>query len=411
MRRLSLMRKNIWIICQYASTPETGMASRPYYLAKEFARQGHKVYLVAASYTHLLRNPPKLRDAFKMELRDGFRFVWVNVPKYEGAHNKKRILNWFLFAWKILRLPKIITGHPDIILASSPSLLTFFGAKKLASKFKAKLAFEVRDIWPLTLIEIGGYSAKHTFIRFLQWTEDKAYKDADVVISSLPNAVEHMAERGMNRKKFHWISNGIDIEELSNSEPLPQKISDSFPKNKFIFGYLGTLGDANALEYFIESAKIKKNDDSIAWVLVGDGKEKKNLQKKVKDLELSNVFFIESVSKNQAQSVLRLFDICFIAWRNKPIYRFGISAQKIPEYMYSKKPIIHSFSGHSDAIHKSNSGIIVPAEDPFEIVRALDILKNMKKEERDKLGKNGHEYAVNNYNYKSLASRLLKVLS
>ena len=357
------MNKNIWIINQYASTPKTGMGGRHYYLAKELAKQGHKVYLIAASYTHLLRNPPHFKDTFKVESIDGFQFVWVNIPKYNGAKDKKRILNWLLFTWKILRLPKILSANPDSILVSSPPPLTFFSAKKLAKKFRAKLIFEVRDIWPLTLVEIGGYSTKNPFIRFLQWIEDKAYKDADVVISNLPNALEHMAERGMNRNKFHWIANGIDIEECSSSQPLPKKTLDSFPKHKFIFGYLGTMGDANALEYFIESAKIKKNDDSIAWVLVGNGKEKKKLKKKVKNLELPNVFFVDSVPKSQVQSVLKLFDICFIAWRKKPIYRFGISAQKIPEYMYSKKPVVHSFSGYQDLIQESNSGIIVPAED------------------------------------------------
>jgi len=403
--------KTIWILNQYASTPKTGMGGRHYYLAKEMAKQGHKVYLIAASYTHLLRRPPQFSDAFKVESIDGFQFVWINMPEYSGAHDKKRILNWFLFTWKTLRLPKIISGNPDIILASSPSLLTFLSAKKLANKFKAKLAFEVRDIWPLTLIEIGGYSTKHLFIRFLQWVEDKAYKDADVVISNLPNAVEHMTARGMNRDKFNWIANGLDIGEVANSQPLPRSILDSFPKDKLIIGYLGTLGEVNALEYFIESAKIKKDDNSIAWVLVGDGKEKKNLKKKVKNLELSNVFFIDPIAKNQVQSILTLFDICYIGWRNKSIYRFGIAAQKIPEYMYSGKPVIHSFSGYSDVIQKSNSGITVPAEDPIEVVRALEALINMGKEKRGVLGKNGYKYVLEHYDYSNLAKKLSEILS
>ncbi|MDC0920028.1 hypothetical protein OAQ81_01760 [Candidatus Thioglobus sp.] len=79
--------------------------------------------------------------------------------------------------------------------------------------------------------------------------------------------------------------------------------------------------------------------------------------------------------------------------------------------MYSGRPIVHSFSGYSDAIQKSNSGITVPAENPLEVVRALEVLKDMGREKREILGKNGHEYAVNNYDYKNLANRLLKVLS
>ena len=115
-------QKTIWLINQYASTPETGMGGRHYYLAKELAKQGHKVYLIGASFNHLLREPPKLDNAFKIEEIEEFQFVWVKVPSYKEAHSKKRVLNWFKFAWQLLKLPKVIADKPDVILASSPSL-------------------------------------------------------------------------------------------------------------------------------------------------------------------------------------------------------------------------------------------------------------------------------------------------
>ena len=89
-----MISKNIWIINQYASTPKSGMGGRHYYLAKEMAEQGHKVYLISASYTHLLRSPPQFGETFRVESTDGIQFVWVNKPEYNGAHDKKRILNW-----------------------------------------------------------------------------------------------------------------------------------------------------------------------------------------------------------------------------------------------------------------------------------------------------------------------------
>ncbi len=402
--------KTIWIINQYASTLETGMGGRHYYLAKELAKQGHKVYLIASSYTHLLRKLPEIEDDFKIESVDGFSFVWVKMLSYSGSHDKKRVWNWLSFAWKILKLPKVMESEPDTVLYSSPSLIPFISAERLAKKCKAKLIFEVRDIWPLSLTEIGGYSPKNFFIMLMQWIEDKAYRKSDMVLSNLPNAVEHMVSRGMKRDKFRWVPNGIDIDEVSNPEPLSDQMLMSLPKNKFMVGYVGTLGVANALDSFIQAAALTKDDDSLAWIIVGDGKEKSNLQGKSRELGLHNISFIDSVPKSSVQSILIQFDICYIGWKNQPIYRFGIAANKIPEYLYSGRPIVHGFSGFGDPVQAANAGLSIPTEDPQSIVNAVLDLKSMTPEQRACLGQNGRDYALQKYDYARLAQQLSKVL-
>ena len=401
--------KTFWLINQYASTPETGMGGRHYYLAKELAKQGHKVYLIAASYTHLLRKLPVLEDEYKIEDVAGFKFVWVKVPKYGDADDRKRVLNWFKFAWKLLKLPNVIADKPDAILVSSPAPFMFLATQRLAKKFNAKLAFEVRDIWPLTLVELGGYSPKHPFIRLMQWVEDKAYRDSDVVLSNLPNSVEHMAERRMNRDKFTWIPNGFDMEELENAQPLNESAVSALPKNKFIVGYTGTLGVANALDTLIEAAALLQEETDIAFVLVGGGKEKPGLVEKAQSL--NNVIFIEPIKKTQIQTMLKQFDVCFIGWRNEPIYRFGIAPNKLPEYMMSAKPIVHSYSGSFDSVIKAGAGLSVPSENSQAIAEAVLKLKAMSTQERAELGQNGRNYAIQNHDYAKLAEKLAKVLS
>ena len=402
--------KTIFIINQYASTPSTGMGGRHYYLAKELAKQGHTVYLIAASYTHLLREPPILKDEYKIEDVAGFKFVWVKVPKYGDAHDKKRVLNWFRFAWELLKLPKVIADKPDAILFSSPSLIPFLGAQRLAKKFNAKLAFEVRDIWPLTLVELGGYSPKHPFIRLMQWVEDKAYRDSDVVLSNLPNSVEHMAERRMNRDKFTWIPNGFDMEELENAQPLNESAVSALPKNKFIVGYTGTLGVANAMDALIEAAALLQEETDIAFVLVGGGKEKPELMEKAK--HLNNVFFIEPIKKTQIQTMLKEFDVCFIGLTKDPLFRFGVSPNKLFDYFYAAMPILYSIdSGTYKPVDEAKAGLSIRAENPQAIAEAVSKLKAMSTEERAELGQNGQSYAIQNHDYAKLAEKLAKVLS
>jgi len=137
------MSKTVWIINQYASTPEKGMGGRHYYMAREMAKLGYNVYIIGSAKHHLLSEKPVVKDDFLLEKVDGFKFVWVKMPDYEDAHSKQRALNWFVFSWRLRKLEKFIKDKPDVILNSSPSLLSFIGAQRLAKKMRARLVFGV----------------------------------------------------------------------------------------------------------------------------------------------------------------------------------------------------------------------------------------------------------------------------
>ena len=407
-----MQTKTIWIINQYASTPETGMGGRHFHLARELAKQGHKVYLVAASYTHILRQPPKVKASCQIQLIEGIHFVWLKMPCYSNAHSKKRIINWFLFAWKLRGLINTIADKPDTILYSSPSLIGFLGSMHIKNVYKnTRLVFEVRDIWPLTLIQVGGYSANNLFIRFLQWIEDKAYRDSESVISNLKNAVEHMVSRGMDRSKFTWIPNGFSMDEVKQKQDLPESVLTQLPKDKFVIGYTGTLGIANALESLIEAAEILKEQTAMAFVLVGEGKEKARLKELVKAKGLINIYFIDAIPKAQIQSILSFFDVCFLGLTKDPLFKFGVSPNKLMDYFYSGKPIVYAIeSGSYTPVADACAGIQVNAEDSQAIADAVLELKQLTQVARDALGDNGKHYALKNHEYSALAKKLENVL-
>ncbi|WP_104490007.1 glycosyltransferase family 4 protein [Acinetobacter indicus] len=404
-------KKTIWLINQYSSTPETAMGGRHYYLAQELAKKGYNVYLIAGRYSHLLRQPKQFSEPYLLEKIDkNFTFVWVNLPEYQEAHSKQRVLNWFKFSWALTKLTSVITDRPDAILYSSPSPIGYLGAKHLANKFKSKFIFEVRDIWPLTLIELGGHSPKHPFIRLMQWIEDRAYQKSDYVFSNLFNAVEHMTSRGLNPKKFNWIPNGISINEVMNKEELSLEALSQLPKNKFIVGYTGTIGVANAIDDLIDAAKLLLAYKDIHFVLVGSGKEKEHLVQKALDLGLDNITFIDAIPKKQIQSMLSTFDICYIGWQKNSLYRFGIAPNKLPEYLYAGKPIIHAFSGKGDVVQQANAGITIDAEDPQAIADAVIQLYKLSDFERSVLGNNGHQYVLQHLEYKMIAEKLEMII-
>lgn len=404
-------KKTFWFINQYSSTPETAMGGRHYYLAQELAKKGHQVYVIAGRYSHLLRQPKQFDDTYLVEqIEENFSFVWVNLPEYPEAHSKQRVLNWFKFSWLLRNMANVIPEKPDVILYSSPALIGYLGAKHLANKFKIPFIFEVRDIWPLTLMELGGHSSRHPFIKFMQWIEDRAYKKADYVFSNLYNAVEHMKSRGLDCRKFHWIPNGVSIEEVSHKQPLSPETIAQLPQNKFIIGYTGTIGIANAIDDLIEAAQILSNNSQLHFVLVGSGKEKESLMQKAQSLGLQNITFIDAIPKKQIQSMLDQFNICYIGWQKNPLYRFGIAPNKLPEYLYAGKPIIHAFSGKGDIVQQAQAGITISAEDPKAIVEAVEQLYALTAEQRQQLGVNGKQFVLQHLEYAMIASKLENIV-
>ncbi|MFZ7791704.1 glycosyltransferase family 4 protein [Acinetobacter lwoffii] len=405
-------QKTIWMINQYASTPDTGFIGRHYYLAEELSKLGYRVYVVAASYAHSQSNPVSFDGGYRVDtFNENFKFVWLKVPAYDKSTSKRRVLNWFEFAYKITGLNKIIPHKPDVILYSSLSLVGYLGAERLALKNKVPLFFEVRDIWPLSLVEIGGVAPSHPFVRFLQWVEDRAYRKSDKVISNLKNSVEHMVSRGLDPQKFHWIPNGISNSEVSQSQSLDIQLQAKIPKDKFIIGYTGSIGIANCLQNLLDAAHSLQNDPNYIFVIVGKGEYKSVLQQRVLDEKLDNVLILDPIPKTQIQSMLGLFNICYIGLKDDPLFKYGVSPNKLFDYFYAAKPIIYAIdSGAYHPVIDANAGYEIKPENSTGLVQAIRHIASLSEEERHQMGLNGRKYVEEWHDYGSLAKKLENTL-
>lgn len=402
--------KTFYIINQYASTPETGRAVRHYYLAKELAKRGHKVYLIAASYNHLLLTPPYLKDDYRVDDISGFKFVWIKMSRYAHSYSKIRVLNWFIFAWKILKLSKIISDKANTILYSSPSLVPFLGAYLLARKLNSKLVWDIRDLWPLTLIELGKISKLHPFILFHQWLENFACRKSDFIISNLPMVYNYLLKKGVKKSSFSWIPNGLSIENFRKKNFLNLKTKKQLPLKKFIIGYAGSLGISNAPKTLLDAVLLTRNDKNIHYVLVGNGGLRKTIEEFILNNKLTNITLLNAIPKNKIPSLLKYFDICYAGFNKSSLYKYGTALNKLPEYFMSGKPILFSINSPYKPVNKAKAGFTVPAEDTKAIVRAIYKLKKMPLIKRKQLGKNGQNYAIKNFDYVKIAKNLEKVL-
>lgn len=397
------MKNNIWIINQYCGSKVHGMNFRSWYFAKELKKKGYHPNIISASYSHLFYKLPKTKGKFTLEDVDGIPFTWVKVSKYKGSQSIGRVLVMIQFMVNLFFLPKKKLKNPDVIIVSSLSPLPIINAYLWSRKYKAKLIFEVRDIWPLSLIEIGGFSKLNPLVLFFGWFEKFAYKKADKVISLLPNAKPHMESRGMNKDKFIHIPNGFNLEEMKKSKELDKSISNLIPKNKFIVGYTGSLGASNAMEYLIEASNHLENNENIHFVIFGKGQHLEKLKNNAKN----NVSFLGQIDKSEIQSAISFFDVCYIGWHNHSLYRFGISPNKIFDYMYAGKPIIHSVNTTNDFVKIAEAGISILPENPKEIANAVSKISKIENKKLKKWGKNGKKHVEENHTFSHLTELLI----
>ena len=397
------MKNNIWIINQYCGSKFHGMNFRSWYFAKELKKKGYNPHIISASYSHLFYKLPVTKGKFTLEDVDGIPFTWVKVSKYKGSQSIGRVLVMIQFMLNLFFLPKKKLQNPDVIIVSSLSPLPIINAYLWSIKYKAKLIFEVRDIWPLSLIEIGGFSKLNPLVLFFGWFEKFAYKKADKVISLLPNAKPHMESRGMEKDKFVHIPNGFNLEEMKKSKELDKSISNSIPKDKFIVGYTGSLGASNAMEYLIEASNHLENNENIHFVIFGKGQHLEKLKNNAKN----NVSFFGQIDKSEIQSAISFFDVCYIGWHNHSLYRFGISPNKIFDYMYAGKPIIHSVNTSNDFVQIAEAGISIPTENPKEIANAVSEISKIENKKLKEWGKNGKKYVEENHTFSHLTELLI----
>jgi glycosyltransferase involved in cell wall biosynthesis len=275
----------------------------------------------------------------------------------------------------------------------------------------AKLVFEVHDLWPLTPMELGGLRPRHPFILVMRAAENLAYRSADKVISLLPNTLGHMIEHGLDREKFLYVPNGVDVEAWQESRaPLPAEHAAAFEmlrkKDHLIIGYAGSHGLANSLETVIGAAWLVR-DRPVTFVLVGQGPDRDRLIEEANAAGLDNVKFFPAVPRAAVPQLLAHFDAGYLGWRRQPLYRFGISPNKLIDYMMAGLPVLHSVDAANDPVAEADCGFSIAPEDPEALARAVNQMLELSKEERIAMGGRGRQYILAHQTYEVLAERFL----
>jgi glycosyltransferase involved in cell wall biosynthesis len=395
--------KSIWCISKYAVPLQYGFGHRLFSLARGFSSLGHTPLVISSDSNHLAQIPP-MSSTYTREYINDVLTCWIRTRKYKGSSSILRVLSWLDFELKLWRLPDREFSRPDVVIVSSLSLLTVLNGWRLKRKYRCKLLFEVRDIWPLTMVCEAGYRRWHPVALILGWIERFGYQKADSIIGTMPNLSEHVSKVMGRRIQCHCIPLGYDPQLGDCTEALPDGYAEEYlQRDKLLVGYAGSLGVSNAMEPLIKCAHMMRDHDQVHFLVVGDGALLEEY--KAATRSLPNITFAPKVRKQQVPAVLAHCDILYFSARKSEVWRYGQSLNKLVEYMLSGRPIVASYSGYPSMINEAECGVFVPADDAEALRGAILDLASCSREELRTMGGKGRSWILEHRSYQLLAKQ------
>lgn len=393
----------LWIN-HFAVAPGDGGGTRHFELSRELVRRGWNVTLAASDFHLLLRTYTRRTNAGDRNviLEDldgvGFRYLW-SAP-YE-ANDWRRAWNWLSFARSLVQWTPD-QGLPDVVIGSSPHLFAALAGYRLAKRWDVPFLFEVRDLWPESMVAAGGRKGI-AYIVF-KWIADYLYRHSDGVICLSRGSRTYLnQQRGVRTEKLHFVPNGVDPDAFAPQERARR------PTLTFV--YAGAHGPANGLDVVLDAADRLRARNDIRFKLVGDGPAKAELQRSAERMNLENVTFMDPVAKSRIPAIFSEADAGLMVLRETPLFAFGVSPNKLFDYMAAALPVVCNVPGEVESmVRDAGAGEQAAGGTGEDLAEAIRRLADRSPEERAVMGESGRRWVSREHGREILAERLDEIL-
>lgn len=381
-------------------------ASRTYEHCKEWVQKGMEVTVItcAPNFPYGKTYEGYKNKLYQTEVIDGIKVVRVWTYMTENKGVVKRIFDYMSYA-----LSAFIAGlfiKTDLIVATSPQLFTTLGGCALAKVKRKPWIFELRDLWPEGIKDHGAI--KQSFLlNFLTKMELCLYKKATHIVTVTKGLKENLSSRGINPDKIDTVTNGANMSLFKPIDKDTELLKSLNLTDKFIVGYIGTHGMAHGLEFIVENLKELK-DENIHFLFVGTGAKKEATVKKAKELNLSNVTFLDPVAKAEVNRYISIIDVALVPL-TKTVIHASLIPSKIFESAAMRKPMLLGVEGEArEIVEQYNAGIAFEPENQEEFLTALSEIST-NKEKYIELQK-GCSKLAEAFDRKNLANKMFTVL-
>ena len=413
----------VWIVNQYAVGPDRPGAAgaRAFDLGRGLAERGDQVTIFAAGVSHLTGREERLTrgQLYRSDTIAGVRFIWLRTFPSLG-NTWRRPINMLTFVAAFLVVQARLR-RPDVIVGSTVHPFAAFGAWVAARVRRARFVFEIRDLWPQTLVDIGALRMGSPGERLLRRLEAHLVRRATVVITLLPGMRDYLAEQGLPSDHVAYIPNGVDL-AVFDDRPLgrtpgplgPASVLDQIrtfhDEGRFVLGYVGTFGRVNGVETLVRAMRTaeQREPGRVALVLVGDGPDRASVIAQARTS--SAVAVCPAVQRGHVPAILRALDATVVHATATPVYRYGISFNKLFEYMAVGRPVVFACESAYDPVARAGAGLTVPPNDPERIADAFLRLAATPATHRLEMGAEGRAYVARHHDLRSLGADFANVV-
>jgi len=349
----------VLILHQYFNTPATGGPLRSYYLSKALIDQGFEVVVITSHN----------ESSYKTASIEGIQVHYLPITYDNRFGFYKRTYAFMRYAMRAIGIARKINDVAFCYAISVP-ITVGLPALWLNQFYGIRFIFEVGDLWPDAPIELGF--VKNKVLRaFLYRMERTIYKNAHAIVA-LSTAIKKHIETKIQGKEIHVIPNMADTIFYHPEPKLDQVVVKFKAKNKFVVSYIGAVGFANGLDYYLECARAsQKAGLPILFLLCGDGAFVDNLKTAASRLVLENLVFIPFQHRGGVREIMNVSDAVFISYRPFPILETG-SPNKYFDGLAAGKLILINFGGWiREDIEHHQCGVYLDPRYPHEFVQKI----------------------------------------
>lgn len=388
-----------------AYLPRGDSPQRHYELARNMVENGVKTTLVGSGFDHRSRRRITFRwfQLWRGQEVDGVRYVWLRLPHYSSF--AMRAVNMCLYpVVGFLCFLSGYLGRPDCVLGSSPHMFAPLLGRLVSRLANARFVLEIRDLWPDSLIDVLGVKESSLPVRVMRKLERYLFQSADSVVSVLPGITRYIAEKGFKLKgDVSWIPNGVSLSSV------PCASCDHVPKKVV---YFGAVGPANGLDKLLDIWKHVESVSPVAALdIIGGGPSLSALKLLADDLQLQRVDFLGFMKSKDDLYAVAASGAAFVIYiPPRSIYKYGVGANKIAEYLALGRPMIFIGEGLSDTL-RGHSFVLALDEKLAEREMAMRIVEFLENCELSagKEGLSARKTAEAEYVYENLAKRLFDI--
>jgi glycosyltransferase involved in cell wall biosynthesis len=332
---------------------------------------------------------------------ENVNFHWLWAAAYH-ENNWRRAWNWLSFYYAVKSACRSIP-RPDVVIGSSPQLFAAYAARSVARRFGVPFVFEIRDLWPESLLAAGGARGlAYSLLERLAW---RLYKDADRILVLARGTQSYLVDRGLPPEKFIHIPNGVDVHAVA---PAPGTFVDaSRTSQPFVVVYAGAHGPANGLDRVLDAAEILRPRANVHFVLVGDGPAKPQLVDEARHRGLNNVEFLDAMSKTALVEVLRRADAGLMVLRDAPLFAFAVSPNKLFDYLGAGLPVVCNVPGEvAQMVRDAGAGVQADDTSGAALATAVERLMDLSPPDRQRSGLAGRAWVMREHSREVLGDRL-----